>query len=91
MSGGYTPKVVNPNGWKVQTKSNELQEPFFFGGSQVPVNLGLAQKSYNGSGFHKGSHSITNLGDLDFTTKRGDEVYHRKHHNIRIPRKLPFT
>jgi hypothetical protein len=91
MSGGYNPKVVNPYGWKVQTKSSEFQTPFFFGGSQVPINLGLAQKSYNGSGFRKGSHSITHLGDLDFTTKRGDEVYHRKHHNIRIPRILPFT
>ena len=41
MSGGFNPKVLNPNGWKLQTKSNELQTSFYFGGSQVPINLGL--------------------------------------------------
>ena len=39
MSGGFNPKVVDPNGWKLQTKSGEFQAPFYFGGSQVPINL----------------------------------------------------
>lgn len=43
-----------------------------------------------GSGFHMGSMSKTHLGDLDFTTKRGDKVFHRKGHNIKLPHSLPF-
>ena len=91
MSGGFNPKVVNPYGYRVQTKSGELQTPFFFGGSQVPTDLFLARSSFSGSGFKKGSPSKTLFDDMDFTTKRGDEVFHRKDHNIRIPRKLPFS
>jgi hypothetical protein len=43
-----------------------------------------------GNGFHMGSISKTHLGDLDFTTKRGDKVFHRKGHNIKLPHSLPF-
>ena len=53
MSGGYSPKVANP------TMSNDIpqmrsacfQKPFYFGGSFVPINLGLPKQSYSGSGF----------------------------------------
>ena len=50
MSGGYNPKVSNPNAMLSQMKSGELQPPFYFGGSQVPVDLGLSRKTYGGSG-----------------------------------------
>ena len=43
-----------------------------------------------GSGFHLGSMSKTHLGDLDFTTKRGDKVFHRKGHNIKLSHTMPF-
>ena len=44
----------------------------------------------HGTGFHLGSMSKTHPGDLDFTTKKGDKVFHRKGHNIKLPHTLPF-
>ena len=43
-----------------------------------------------GTGFHLGSMSKTHPGDLDFTTKKGDKVFHRKGHNIKLAHTLPF-
>ena len=53
MSGGYNPKVSHPNMPNniPQMRSACFQKPFFFGGSQVPVNLGLPKQSYSGAGF----------------------------------------
>ena len=51
MSGGYNPKVSNPNLILPQMESQVFQKPFYFGGSQVPVNLGLPKKVYSGAGF----------------------------------------
>jgi len=50
MSGGYAPLVVNPGSYKIQTLSNSMQPPFFFGGSQVPLQIGLKHGTYSGSG-----------------------------------------
>jgi len=78
----------NPN-----MKSGASQVPFYFGASSVPTDLFLPKTAYSGSsgsGFSKGSVSKTHPSDLDFTTKKGDEVYHRKNHNIKIPFRLPF-
>ena len=50
MSGGYSPLVLHPGHFKVQTMSGEYQKPFYFGASQVPVNLGLKHSSFSGSG-----------------------------------------
>jgi hypothetical protein len=33
--------------------------------------------------YHKGSKSKTHKGDLDFTTKKGNKVYHQKGHYVR--------
>ena len=90
MSGGFNPLVVLPGRYRVQTESNGFQVPFYFGGSSVPTDLFMNRTAISGQGFHKGSKSLTHIGDLDFTTKRGDEVFHRKGHNIKIPRVMPF-
>lgn len=52
MSGGYNPKVSNPymSNDIPQMRSGEFQVPFFFGGSQVPFNLGLKEGTFSGSG-----------------------------------------
>jgi hypothetical protein len=34
-------------------------------------------------GYKKGSMSKTHKGEKDFTTKKGDKVFHRSHHFIR--------
>jgi len=37
----FNPKVLYPNDFSKQTSSASQQPSFFFGGSNVPVNLGL--------------------------------------------------
>lgn len=37
----FSPKVLYPNGFQKQTASASQQVPFFFGGSNVPINLGI--------------------------------------------------
>ena len=39
MNSGFDPVVLAPGLWKTQTASQ--QTPFHFGGSQVPINLGM--------------------------------------------------
>lgn len=42
----YHPKVAHPNAiFPVQMASDTEQPPFFFGGSQVPMNLGMMSGS----------------------------------------------
>jgi len=52
-SGGYNPKVFHPEMSNniPQMRSACFQKPFYFGGSSVPVNLGLPKQSYSGAGF----------------------------------------
>ena len=50
MSGGYAPLVLNPGSYKIQTLSNSLQVPHFFGASQVPLQIGLKHGTYSGAG-----------------------------------------
>jgi hypothetical protein len=56
MSGGYNPKVSNPNMSNSipQMRSWKNQTPFFFGGAQTPTALGLPEGSFNGSGLGLG-------------------------------------
>ncbi len=61
----YRPKVEHPHLSNniPQMRSGGFQTPFFFGGSQVPVNLALPPTVYNGSsgsGLHKGKGSLIN-------------------------------
>lgn len=48
MSGGYAPLVLNPRSYQIQTLSQQV--PFYFGGSQVPSQLGLKPGTFSGSG-----------------------------------------
>ena len=91
MNSGFYPQVVNPKFRRVQTESNALQKPFYFGGSQVPSDLGLPNQSFSGAGFHKDSPSKTHKGDLDFTTKLGNKVYHQKGHFVVKPYNKPYV
>jgi hypothetical protein len=89
-TGGFNALVDRPGMYRVQTESGGFQTPFYFGGAQAPTDLFLPRTSFSGSGFHKNSLSKSHPGDLDFTTKKGDVVFHQKGHNIKIPRVLPF-
>jgi len=49
----FNPKISNPTMSNniPQMRSQVFQKPFYFGGSQVPVNLGLSKTQFSGSGF----------------------------------------
>ena len=80
----YHPKVANPNKQFIQMTSGEYQAPFFFGGSQVPINLGIA----TGSGFkpHYRSH-IHHMQELDMQG-RGIKTTVQKDHKIYLPKHM---
>lgn len=53
MDSGFNPAVLYPYSSynKIQRESEGFRKPFYFGGSQVPINLGLSQHQFSGSGF----------------------------------------
>ena len=53
-------------------------------------HFGYVKRKGKAGSFHLGSRSKTHHGDKDFSTKLGDKVYHRRHHNVTKKRK-PFT
>lgn len=77
---GFFPKVVAPKRFRVQTESGGFQKPFFFGGAQTPINLGLTPSSFSGSGLKAmGGYGI-----------RG-KVFHKGTPSINKPVRLPFA
>lgn len=82
----YWPKVEHPNAIFPQMASASLQPPFFFGGAQTPINLGVSHGS--GFGFH--SHhkpSLESMKQLN-TQGRGISVSYNRHHNIVLPKHM---
>ena len=77
----YNPKVTQPNTIFPQMASASLQPSFFFGGSQVPVNLGYGDHM-NGEGFH--AHS---LEQMKYQPINGRGIY--PHTNMRQKIVLP--
>ena len=79
----YHPKVAHPNKIFPQMESDEYQPPFFFGGSQVPVNLG-----YEGSGF-RSSH-VSHLDQMKHlsTQGRGIHTTAQKYNKIYLPKHM---
>ena len=65
----------------VQMESGGFQKPFYFGGSQVPVNLKMKDDGII-SPYHVVSHMKKGQGIERQTT------YHQKHHNIYLPRHI---
>lgn len=89
MSGVYNNwiKVNNPNlpNDIPPMESGGFQPPFYFGGSQVPVNLGLTNTDLNitGGGIH--GYSKTHFQpELKGKAVPSTQVF--KHSNIIIPR-----
>jgi hypothetical protein len=77
----YHPKVEHPKAVMTQMASDCHQPPFFFGGSQVPINLGHA----HGSGFktlYKDSRLRPN-----YKLQRIPSTSIEKHSKIMIPHK----
>lgn len=82
----YWPKVDHQNVIFPQMASASLQPAFYFGGSQVPVNLSVS----HGSGFgFRSQHkpSLDSMKQLD-TQGRGIKVAYNRHHNIALPKHM---
>jgi hypothetical protein len=82
---GYNPKVAHPNTIFAQMKSNTMQPDFFFGGSQVPINLGLPA---HGNGLR--SHykpALTQMKQLS-TQGRGLSNTYSRHSRIALPKHM---
>ena len=88
MSGFYANwfKVNHPNESNEITpmESGGFQTPFYFGGSQVPVNLDPELHKIEGNGYTKTSVMPELKG------KGVAPVFHHKQTNIHIPRQLKF-
>ena len=82
----YHPKVENPTMSNniPQMRDEALQKPFFFGGSQVPVNLGINQ-DISGTGLNKKSKVKNNS-----QSKLSQKTSINRSSNILMPRTLPI-
>ena len=74
----YHPKVEHPNATFYQMASDTEQPSFFFGGSQVPVNLGIA----HGAGLRT-KHRFT-LDDKHILSTQGRGIHTTVNKNDKI-------
>ena len=79
----YHPKVAHPNKVFEQMTSDTFQTPFYFGASQVPVNLGI-----EGSGFKTGYISSTEAKRRLSCQGRGIQTTANKSNKIFMPKTL---
>lgn len=71
-------KVTHPNTVFPQMESGEYQKPFYFGASQVPINLGVEHNPSMKS-HHKDSLAIARSMDVK---GRGIRPHFEKHNRI---------
>jgi uncharacterized C2H2 Zn-finger protein len=90
---GGTPKpnnsLTNLAATAAPIKDIKSAQPQVYVGGFNRLRLGKRSRQAMFAGYKKGSKSKTRKGDMDFTTKRGDKVFHRKKHYVRKSRK-PF-
>jgi hypothetical protein len=90
MSGNYNynPKVLNQNKIFLQMESGGTQAPFYFGGSQVPIN----HTEMMGSGFRtqyeSSNDDIKKVRLKGCGMCAGIQTTSKKTDNIRIPKVL---
>ena len=78
---GYFPKVEHPDKMFMQSEPDTHQPPFFFGGSQVPVNLHIP----TGSGIRTAHKFSYNDRDALSTQGRGIHTTVDKNNKIMLP------
>jgi hypothetical protein len=81
---GYFPKIMHQNSILPQMTSDTMQPSFYFGGSQVPINLNIPhgeglRSKYKSSTFH-----MKSLG----TQGRGLENTYNRHSRIALPKHM---
>ena len=78
----YHPKVAHPNKIFGQMESDCYQPPWYFGGSQVPVNLGIS-----GSGFKSQYKTSIDRDKLKLGRLKGMTTSVDKHSKVMLPYK----
>lgn len=80
----FHPKVNFQKHIFEQMASGGFQKPFFFGGSQVPINLGLVTGSGIKTQYNSHVVQMKNLG----ASGRGLETTIQKNHKIYLPKHM---
>ena len=78
----FHPKIEHPNKVFMQMESGGFQTPFFFGGSQIPLELNHA----SGSGIKTPYVSHTRHARAMDAQQRGTGVTVHKNHKIYLPK-----
>jgi hypothetical protein len=79
----YRPKVDNPNKVFYQMTSGGFQPPFYLGGAQAPIALGISTSTPPPISYDFTSDKMAGMG----LGKRGiQETTHEKHTKIMLPR-----
>lgn len=84
----YRPKVDNPHKIFYQMESGEFQPPFYFGGSQVPINLNVAHGSGIRSSYKSSMDGIKHIPMKGHGLGLGLKTTMNKTDNIRLPKHL---
>lgn len=88
----YWPKVNNPNAEYRQMTSGGFQTPFYFGGSQVPVNLHTDEHNITGYGIHGYTSHVHRASALPVSggrLGRGINTTASKSSKIFLPKHMP--
>jgi hypothetical protein len=85
----YHPKVDNPNETFVQMTSDTFQPPFYFGASQVPINLNYDHHLPKRYQYEFSQNGINGIPMKGHGLGLGLKTTHRKNDNIRLA-KLMF-
>ena len=81
---GYFPKINHQENILQQMTSDALQPAFYFGGSQVPINLGFSHGAGIRTPYKPALHSMKALG----TQGRGLENTYSRHNRIVLPKHM---
>jgi hypothetical protein len=79
----YHPKVEHPNQMFYQMDSN--QPPFYFGGSQVPINTNVIHGTGVRTPYKSTQEHSKNLKLKQSRTGNGTETTTSNHNNIKMP------
>jgi hypothetical protein len=77
-------KVQNPNAILPQMSSDNVRPPFYFGGSQVPINLNLDSHNLNRGSYLSSLDNIKSISMKGHGLGVGLKTTHNKHDNIRL-------
>ena len=78
----YHPKVAQPNKIFKQMESGGFQQPFFFGGSQVPLVLGIENEKNHDLPHHTTKSKMMGMG----VSKNAQSTTHEIHTKIMMPK-----